>query len=634
MGAFLSIVIPYYNAEPYIGELLDCLAPQITDEVEVILIDDGSDVPFKTDYKWVNVIRQENHGVSFTRNVGLDMATGRYLAFIDADDYVADDFIKRVIKKAKTEKFDYCCLSWRSQPNDDVKVEIKLNSVKDEFPFWNRCVWNKVYKRSIIGNTRFNTNLHFGEDSNFLNKLNLKEKKKSVISDYMYFYRESTPNSLTKQYRSGLLNTKRVVYYFPIIKQSMSYLIEELKELSEVAEIIVMTNKNELPQLEKYALVTSPFRTNGHELRGCPTNLFTLIKPPLKSDIVIWTEKTYDIGGIETFIYNFCKQLSSYYSITVLYSVINETQKNRLLQYAKVVKYEKGMNLICDTLIINRVTDVAPVGVNFKKKIQMVHSCKWADYVTVPTDNDLIIPVSNAIVGTYPIEKNYKVIHNLTVSKQTDRALIIVSATRTGTKEKGQKRMIALSNLMKQKGIPFIWYCFADNPIQGANNICFLKPTLDIAPYIKSADYLAQLSDHEGFCYSLVEALELGIPALVTDLAVLPELGFKDGVNGYKIPWEITDDFDVEKIYNKQLKGTFEYQYDNAKLIDEWCEVLGVGHPVKQEKRKEGTLKLRALLKFTDILTNELINKGDIIERNSLRAYDLLQKKFVELVLE
>ena len=66
----LTIVIPAYNAEPYIYELLDCLAPQITDEVEVIVIDDGSRQQVTTDHKWCKVIRQKNQGCSTARNKG------------------------------------------------------------------------------------------------------------------------------------------------------------------------------------------------------------------------------------------------------------------------------------------------------------------------------------------------------------------------------------------------------------------------------------------------------------------------------------------------------------------------------------------------------------------------------------
>ena len=143
MGKFLSIIIPCYNAEPYINELLDCLNPQITDEVEVIVVDDGSDKPFVTDYKWATVIRKENGGASSARNVGIDRSKSQYLAFIDADDLVSDKYIDTIIKTAKTEKFDYCYMSWKTLPQG-IQMEIKLKSVEDKFPPYNLCVWNRI----------------------------------------------------------------------------------------------------------------------------------------------------------------------------------------------------------------------------------------------------------------------------------------------------------------------------------------------------------------------------------------------------------------------------------------------------------------------------------------------------------
>lgn len=635
MGAenkILSIVIPYYNLKKYLDELLDCLAPQITDDIEIIVVDDGSEETYKTNYKWVKIIRQKNSGVSSARNKGIDNAVGEYIAFIDSDDLVSDKYIPSILDKIKMEKFDYLNLSWKSNPEG---IEVILKSIEDDFPYYNRSVWNRVFKRSIIGNTRFNVNKSFGEDAEFIKTVIKPNMKKSYITDVMYYYNTNVPDSLTKKFHNGTLKTRRVVYYFPKVSKQMTFLIDEFRELNKIAEVVLMTNTNQLPQLEDYALVTKPMRIRGTELRGYSTNLFTKIVAPIKADIIIWTEKTYEIGGIETFNYNFCKQLSKYYDIVVLYGVIDLRQKARLSKYARVIKNEPNLKFDCNTLMVNRITDKEPSNVTYNQKVQMVHSCKWAVNLQTPKDNDYLVAVSEAVAKSYPdFKEDYKVIHNVTNPQKVERALTIVSATRTGTNEKGQKRMIALSNLLKRKNIPFIWYCFSDNPIQGAENICFIKPTLNIAPYIKSADYLAQLSDHEGFCYSIVEAMELGVPILVTDLAVLPELGFEDGKTGYKIPWEITDDFDVEKIYEHQLKGTFEYKFDNEKRVKQWKSIFGKGHPVKTIcADDEPMIKVKALLTFDDAITLERVNRGDVIERNVSRAYELMQKKFVELVI-
>lgn len=108
----LSIIIPYYNAEPYTSMLLERLRPQITNEVEVIVVDDGSKVPFETGHDFVQVIRQQNQGCSAARNVGIDKAKGDYISFIDADDMVARYFVEKILEKTKDEP-DVIEFSWQ-----------------------------------------------------------------------------------------------------------------------------------------------------------------------------------------------------------------------------------------------------------------------------------------------------------------------------------------------------------------------------------------------------------------------------------------------------------------------------------------------------------------------------------------
>ena len=117
----LSIIIPCYNAEPYIHELLDTLAPQITDEVEVILVDDGSEKPIKTKHKYVKVIRKQNGGCATARNRGLDEAAGDYVQFLDADDLVPEYFIKRLLLKIEESAADVIDFSWKSLSKEERK---------------------------------------------------------------------------------------------------------------------------------------------------------------------------------------------------------------------------------------------------------------------------------------------------------------------------------------------------------------------------------------------------------------------------------------------------------------------------------------------------------------------------------
>ena len=127
----LSIIIPYYNAKKYTDELLAALAPQITKDTEVILIDDGSKVPYKTRYKWCRVIRKENGGCASARNMGLDNSTGDYISFIDADDMVPDYFIERLFEKISESSADVIDFSWKSLNAEGTQHDHILRSDDD-----------------------------------------------------------------------------------------------------------------------------------------------------------------------------------------------------------------------------------------------------------------------------------------------------------------------------------------------------------------------------------------------------------------------------------------------------------------------------------------------------------------------
>lgn len=613
----LSIIIPYYNAKVYTDELLNELSGQITKDVEVILVDDGSDEPYTTDLEWVKVIRQKNGGASKARNTGLDNAAGDYIAFIDADDMVSERYIERIMDKIKTEHFDYCYLSWRTIGNG-WRCEVKLNTIDDKFPSFNLCVWNRIYKRELIGDTRFNEHKKIAEDAEFIR--GIERGKKSFIPEYMYYYRSDVPNSLTKRFREGKLETQRVVYYYPTITKDMD-LLEEVKATDRYAEVIIMTARNDQPDLERYAMVLPPCKMYGTELRGQHTSLFTKINIPITTQVCIYTRETFQIGGIETFIYNFCVNLSKYYNILVLYDRMADSQRERLRGYARTLKNDINQKIICDTLIINRITDKPTINIQYRQKVQMCHMPKLDPRYVLPKDNDIQVPVSEVVARSFKSDlRNYEVINNLTAPQKVKEPLMLVSAQRLNTAEKGKSRIEKLAKLLRDKHIPFIWLLFSDGSLI-CDGVVNLKPTLDIAPYIKKADYLVQLSDAEGFCYSIVEALELGTAVITTPIEVLDEIGFKDKENGYIIPFDIVDD-DIERIYNVP---TFTYKYNNAKRVKQWRRLLD--RKPKHLKDRPKAL-VRVTQAYKDMALYQTLTPGMVVEMPIDRAKEVQNMGF------
>lgn len=189
----LSIIIPTYNRNENLLRLLQILKKQITKDVEVIVVDDHSDNELKLEFPdWFKYIRlnENSGGASIPRNIGLDNAKGEYIAFIDSDDTVKDNYIKTILDKTK-EEWDYCYISWECSTHKII--------IKDNPPKWNCCVWNCIYKKSLIGNIRFNPKLVIAEDYQFNKKV--RRGKKANITEVLYYYEQFSPDSLIKSGR-------------------------------------------------------------------------------------------------------------------------------------------------------------------------------------------------------------------------------------------------------------------------------------------------------------------------------------------------------------------------------------------------------------------------------------------------
>ena len=622
----LNIIIPAYNAQPYLNELIERLKPQIVPGVEVIIIDDGSrEKVQRVDHDGFMLIRQQNYGAASARNTGLDLADGEYVAFIDADDLVPENYIKTILKKIDDEHFDYCYLSWKTI-GSGWQYAVRLKTINDKFPDFNLCVWNRVYKRSVIGEIRFNERKKVAEDAEFIHTIKEEGLKKAFIPEFMYYYRADTPGSLTKQFNDGLLDMERVVIYYPEITADMTHVEAQIRDLDPSdKEIIVMTNKCEIPALYELAMVTKPIPIKGTRLIGQPTHLFTKLPAPKQAQIIIYIRQAFNMGGIETFIYNFCTNFAKSYKIMLIYSDIGAELLDKLQRIVECVK-NNGQPFVCDTLLNMRVTEDPPANIHAKRVIQTVHTCKMGKY-SISQQRDEVVFVSEAAKRSFNADTG-RVIHNMTVKPSyVQKALLLVTASRF-TYEKGADRMCKLARALNSAGIPFTWLVFTGDRIKTEPGMVLMQPTQDISSYIKAADYLVQLSDVESFCYSIVEALQLETPVLVTPLEVLPEIGFKDGVNGYTLPFDMAD-IDVEKI--TRFIPAFTYKYDNNKPRRQWKALLGAPKPFKPYTGPE-LVTVRCIQTYADMQLHCTKHPGDEYIVPQDRADQLAGLHFVQIV--
>lgn len=611
----LSIIIPYYNAKEYTDELLDCLDKQMNDDVEVILVDDGSKEPYKTDYEWCTVIRQRNKRCAGARNTGLDLAKGDYIQFIDADDMVPDYFIKRLFQEMKIP-FDVCDFSWKSLSKEGVQHNRILRSREDRLT--NPSVCTRCFSRAYIGKNRFNTKKDSTEDEDFSRKLGYLTNpcKHTAISEYMYFYRTDVENSKIKRFKQGLMNTKRIVYHYNHVTEDMDWLLKEIKKEDERNEVWLLTSQNDIPELRRYCQISPPIQIWAHELRGEPYGRCAIIEAPITAQVVIYCEHCATVGGISTVIFNFCHFLNKYYDIIVFYEKMDDLQITKLSNIVQVMKWEADLNIVCDTLILNRLTDKIKSNITFKKSIQICHACRQINF-RIPKDRDILVNVSEAAKESWGEESEEGiVIHNM-VKTEHHNCLLLVSATRVNTMDKGQndQRMRKLAEMLDGAGIKYLWFNFADGQLKNMPPTFINMPAMaNIHPFIEKADYLVQLSDAEAYSMSVLEALSLNTAVIATPFPSLFEEGFEDGKTGYAVPFDMK--FDVKKLLDVP---EFEFEYDNKAIIRQWREILGDKKPKKTYKPKK-LVNIVCTHKYHDTELSRIVRVGEYLKVTEQRA--------------
>ena len=182
----LSIVIPYYNCYEYTKKLLDILVPQLTDETEIILVDDGCHEERLDEYKdSINIIHLEkNGGAGHSYNVGIDKTTGQYIGFIDADDYVSNDYIETLINGINNNPTDVIYLDWQDTFTGNIIQRPD-----------NYAPWKAIYKKEIT--PRFSEENKFHPDVLFYDELKRKGFTKSYVDKLLYFYNSKRPGNLS-----------------------------------------------------------------------------------------------------------------------------------------------------------------------------------------------------------------------------------------------------------------------------------------------------------------------------------------------------------------------------------------------------------------------------------------------------
>lgn len=197
----VSIIIPVYNVEKYISKCLDSLVNQTLEEIEIIVVNDGSPdnsqkIIDKYVKKYPNIIKsfvQENGGQGSARNFGLTKANGEYIGYVDSDDFIELDMYEKMYNKAKEEDLDIVICGSYNVTEDGIKTidldKIIFDDKKTNAFFGRMAVWNKIYKKELLEKNKFEFRSKvWYEDLDFTIKAVSRAKKIDYINEPFYDY--------------------------------------------------------------------------------------------------------------------------------------------------------------------------------------------------------------------------------------------------------------------------------------------------------------------------------------------------------------------------------------------------------------------------------------------------------------
>jgi len=222
----LSFIIPVYNVEKYIRECVESILQQITDECEIILVNDGStdssgDIcsQYAENDMRIHVINKENGGLSSARNAGLTIAKGKYITFVDSDDKVFANSISKILTWIKSGGTDLCFLKVAKLYPDGTMQDMDEGIYASQFQFGNRkeaikylasrskfpgssCA--KLFRRDFLltNNLHFPYDRRYSEDLGFMGDCILYARSFDALDIPYYQYRQNRQGSITNKITS------------------------------------------------------------------------------------------------------------------------------------------------------------------------------------------------------------------------------------------------------------------------------------------------------------------------------------------------------------------------------------------------------------------------------------------------
>ena len=278
MGEKISVIVPVYNVEAYLERCVESILQQTYANFELILINDGSADSsgqicdyLASQYENIKVYHIENAGVSNARNMGIQLATGAWITFIDSDDFVTQDYLATLASAVEGENIGFVIAPLHHIKNgivtdlpphsgktelwstEETMKELLMTTRTSFFPV------AKLFKRDLLADEKFNTNYHLAEDALFLTELLLKTRCSSVFIDkpiYYYDHREGSATTSVNRYVFDTIEVYKqiiaqVSQVFPNLKYEL--INRECWSYITVYDKIIFTSREEY-QKEKAEL--------------------------------------------------------------------------------------------------------------------------------------------------------------------------------------------------------------------------------------------------------------------------------------------------------------------------------------------------------------------------------------------
>lgn len=283
--------------------------------------------------------------------------------------------------------------------------------------------------------------------------------------------------------------------------------------------------------------------------------------------IILFSHDAKKVSGVQTFERNFIKAFHGSHSITYVYNKAEKEFLDSISAFVNIIE-NTGQKFLCDVCIYSSLKHgIVEPNIKASKYVQICHAnIKELGIEYKPKKIDVHVSVGHSVQKVlrehYDIDST--VIPNILNFDTPNRVLRLITASRI-TRPKGFERIVEFAKFLKKNNYEFIWEIYGEGSPQYVDKIkqdlkdipevIFMGTRQDMRGYIKNCDYLVQFSDNEGFCYAVYEALQMGVPCIVTNYDGVEQV-INDEVNGFILPMDLNLNRKfVDKLYDKKLRN-------------------------------------------------------------------------------